>query len=380
MKKQILVLNSELSGINKYLFSHLENIGWKLTVVNVPYPKIGRWWALITTFHPNISHWKRKFATRLDSVYKTPWVFQQRSKFCSKTIEKLGNKFNLIFQISGMFAPFYDRRTLDIPYVTFNDYTMALSDKYEVWSTSPFNREKWLDLEKKLYENAALNLTSNENAWLSIVNDYAIKEEKVITVGCGVNLEEMEDFPKKYDGKTILFIGIDFERKGGNVLLEAFKKVRKGIPDAKLIIAGPNKQMFNITDIGVEMVGYVRDKEILKNLYKKASIFVMPSLCEPFGLVFLEAMAFKLPCIGTSVDAMSEIIEDGKTGFIIPPNNIDILAEKIIFLLSRPKLMKQMGMAAYEKVSKRFRWPSVVERIDHSLSSICKEIKFNKGN
>ena len=74
-------------------------------------------------------------------------------------------------------------------------------------------------------------------------------------------------------------------------------------------------------------------------------------------------MAYKLPCIGTKRFAMSEIIEDGKTGFLVDPNSHYELADRIVFLLKHPEVSRKMGEAGYQKVIKYYNWDKVVERM-----------------
>jgi glycosyltransferase involved in cell wall biosynthesis len=367
-QKRALVLAVELSGINSFLFSGLKRKGWELTIVNVPFPRLLRWWALISTFRPKMALWKQRFDERLNRLHKTPLVFKQRTKYCSRKIRKLNGQYDIIFQISGAFSPYLDYRKMKVPYVTFNDYTMALSKKYEPWMPPSSQYNRWFELEKKLYENSECVFVSNENARQSLIRDYGLGAEKVIKSGCGLTLEDYPDYEKKYDVKTILFIGMDFKRKGGFVLLEAFRKVRQVIPDARLIILGPNKDILEIKEPGVEFLGCTRDRTVVEDLYKQASLFVMPSLCEPFGLVFLEAMSHKLPCIGTNIDAVKEIIEDQKTGFLIPPEDSEALAARIIKLLSSPGLAKRLGLAGFKKVKEEFQWEKVAEKIDAEIS------------
>ena len=225
-------------------------------------------------------------------------------------------------------------------------------------------------MERVVYNNAEFIFTTNENARKSLIDHYGVPPERIKTVGYGLTIEGPGNFEKEYDGKTILFVGMDFERKGGFVLLDAFRQVRKEIPDAKLIIIGPNKDIYNIKEPGVESLGHLSDKHAIKDFYKKSSIFVMPSLCEPFGLVFLEAMAYKLPCIGTDRDAMPEIIQNGKNGFLVPMGDSQSLAEKIIFLLKNTSHMKQLGDHAQRYVREHFRWEKTTERIDDCLKNI----------
>ena len=98
-------------------------------------------------------------------------------------------------------------------------------------------------------------------------------------------------------------------------------------------------------------------------LYRQASLFVLPTLREAFGLSFLEAMAHQLPCIGTNIQAIPEIIDNEKTGFTVPILDETKLAEKIILLLKDEKLMKKMGDEGYNKIKEYFNWNLVASRM-----------------
>jgi len=360
--------------MNKYLFSHLKRRGWELIIVDIPLPKILKYIALITTFIPNIPLWKKKYDKRLSNFYKSPWTFKQRTRFCEKKIKEFEGKYDVLLQISGMFAPCLNH-SVKKNYFILLSYTIALSRKYPDWMPWTSQIEEKLRLEEELYQNAKTIFTTNENARESLITDYGVNKDKVIKVGYGLTLENLPEFEKTYDGKTILFVGMDFERKGGYVLLEAFKKVKEKILNSRLIIIGPNPEIYKINQPGVESLGMIRDRKITEEYYKQASIFVMPSLCEPFGLVFLEAMGYKLPCIGTNIDAMPEIIENGKTGILVSPNNCNELADKTILLLKDNSLMKQMGDNAYVSLQQRFNWQNVTGIIDINLRNYLLTIK-----
>jgi glycosyltransferase involved in cell wall biosynthesis len=166
---------------------------------------------------------------------------------------------------------------------------------------------------------------------------------------------------------NILFVGKEFERKGGDVLLAAFSRVRSRVPAARLTIVGPPAAR---QQAGVTWTGLLRDRVALRACYENAAVFAMPSRCEPFGLVFLEAMAFGLPCIGTNRDAMPEIIADGQSGFLVPPGDEVALAEKLILLLEDAPRATSMGRFGYEQVVSRFQWSHVAERMDRRLAPL----------
>lgn len=368
MNKRILVLNTEFSGMNKYLFAQLRKHGWDLLICDVPVPKCLRYWAMLTTFRFSMRDWRKKFARKLNKFYKSSWCFKWRSNYCAKLIKKYGEKIDLVFQISGMFAP--SLKEINIPYVVYTDYTMRLAEKYDEWSSPKEEIEKWISLETELYQRASLNFACCENTRQSIINDYGAGEQCALNIGFGVSFDHIDNVDQLSDNKMILFVGFDFKRKGGFVLLDAFKDVRKKMPDARLVIIGPSKKIYHIEQAGVEFLGPVSDREKVKQYFREASVFAMPSFCEPFGLVFLEAMAHKLPCIGSRVDAMPEIIQDGETGCLVDPDNADQLADCLIRVLSDKDMAERMGILGYERLNDHFNWEKVGECVNNALSEI----------
>jgi glycosyltransferase involved in cell wall biosynthesis len=81
-------------------------------------------------------------------------------------------------------------------------------------------------------------------------------------------------------------------------------------------------------------------------------------------------MAHGLPCIGTNIDAMPEIIKEGQTGFLVPPENVDVLAEKIVALLRDPDLCKRMGREGVNHLQEDFSWDKLGDTIDACLNHL----------
>ncbi len=291
---------------------------------------------------------------------RTTYAFYLMTKIAEKHIAR-GN-YDIILQSGVIFSPSF--KGLDIPYFPYIDHTYAISKKYSPVPGLPdysiCGGKKWEEWERETYRRASLIFTMSNFVKKSLIEDYGISPEKIIPVGAGPNLNELPSIQsKKYDGKTILFVGIEFLRKGGHILLEAFKKVKRDIKEARLIIVGGNPA---IREEGVEVRGRVSEQE-LKELYCKSSIFVLPTLREPFGISFLEAMAYKLPCIGTNIEAIPEIIEDGKTGFLVPPGDVESLSEKMLLLLKDKELMSRMGEEGYKRIRDNFTWDRVADLI-----------------
>uniref|UniRef100_A0A7C2I302 Glycosyltransferase family 1 protein n=1 Tax=Ammonifex degensii TaxID=42838 RepID=A0A7C2I302_9THEO len=159
--------------------------------------------------------------------------------------------------------------------------------------------------------------------------------------------------------------------KGSDVVVQAFRRVKEAFPEAFLLLAGTDqtvdwgayqqgevaqvKRM--IAENGLEGDVLIRffAWEEMPSAYRESDVVVYPSsFDEPFGLVLLEAMAAGKPLVVTRVGGMPEIVEEGKTGVVIPPRRPDILAEKILMLLNFVTLACKMGEKARQTVQARF--------------------------
>lgn len=297
---------------------------------------------------------------------KNAYVFKRLSKYCGDYIRKNKERFDCVFQTQFFFSPNLDN--IDLPYYIYTDYTMRLAEKeYPPWAPfrNKLSKEAWFCLEESAHKKARLNFVSTEYVKKSLVSHYNVADDKIVVVGIGGNMPAEKIYDKRYDKDNLLFIGIDFERKGGKVLLKAFEKVKKICSNAELFIVGCKPR------IDFERVHVLGRKEgwELKELLKKASLFVMPSLAEPSAAVFAEAMAYRLPCIGTRVDGIPELIEDGRSGFLVSPNDADELAEKVITLLKDRSMMAEFGRRGFEIYEQKFRWDVVAEKILSNMKS-----------
>jgi glycosyltransferase involved in cell wall biosynthesis len=164
----------------------------------------------------------------------------------------------------------------------------------------------------------------------------------------------------------VLFVGKAHHRKGLDLLLDAFSSVRKDVPAAALHVVGVTDGAISHGE-GVFLHGFLDpdsplDRPRLVELYHRATVFCMPSRYEPFGVVFLEAMLAGIPCIGARAWAMPEIIEEAKTGWLVPVGDVTALAHALREALLNKQNSAEMGKRARERALSKFTWDRVAER------------------
>jgi glycosyltransferase involved in cell wall biosynthesis len=187
----------------------------------------------------------------------------------------------------------------------------------------------------------------------SLVDDYGVDPARVRVVGAGPNVAPERPVPPGGREKAILFVGRNFVPKGGPALLDAFARVRRVHPDARLWIVAARAPPA-LPD-GAVFHGRLA-QDALAALYARAAVFALPTLREAFGLSFLEAMAFGLPVVAPRLEAIPEIVSDGETGLLVPPRDPEALARALCDLLGDPLRARLLGAAGRARVAARYGW------------------------
>jgi glycosyltransferase involved in cell wall biosynthesis len=198
-----------------------------------------------------------------------------------------------------------------------------------------------------------------------------VSAESVVVIPPGIDLERwnfsraMDDQPDR--PVRLLFVGGDFVRKGGDVLLTAFRKDLGR--DCELDIVTREKVATDgLANVRVHH-GLGPNAPGLLELYARADVFVFPTFADTLPLVNMEAMASGLPIVTTNVGALTEEIEDGVTGFLVPPRDASALAAATRRLVDSPALRRQMGAAGRARAVRLFNASVNYPRI----LAVCKQ-------
>jgi glycosyltransferase involved in cell wall biosynthesis len=151
-----------------------------------------------------------------------------------------------------------------------------------------------------------------------------------------------------------LFIGRDFERKNGRLMLEAFRQIHNRHSQTELILIGQPADRRTIQEEGVTHYLFMPRQQLIEEIIPKADVLVLPSKAEGFGLVLLEAMACDLALIGVDAYAMPEIIQHGRNGFLIRPDSLDDLVKYMELLATQPDLLCQLKRGSNQVFAEKF--------------------------
>lgn len=320
--------------------------------------------ALVNVFHtvkeygPEILAGKKQAK---EGYFRTPYLFHQIKRLMSHKLA--GPDYAFSFQMQSLYDASVDR----LPHFVYTDHTNLANLLYPSQDRNRLFSQPWLQLERTIYQNASHIFTRSRHVTGSIVEQYGCYPGKVTCVFAGSNVQADAE-PLDNDGygnKNILFVGVDWERKGGPELVQAFRQVLQVHPDARLTILGCTPQV----DVpNCQVVGRLPLTQV-KAYYRRASVFCLPTKLEPFGIVFLEAFSYKLPVVATRVGAIPDFVIPDENGYLVEPGEIDYLAQRLIQLLDDPAKCRAFGENGCRLVQERYNWEAVGRRMKEQITA-----------
>ena len=306
--------------------------------------------------------------------------------------ESKGISYDIIFShywLSGLAANSLKEKW-NIPFIQMF-HTLAILKNQVAKGSEEMEPDLRVNGEKEVIRIADKIIASTSNEEKQLIHLYNADSNKIEVCPPGVDTSRFYPIPqdeaKEYigipkDEKMLLFVGRIEPLKGIDILIKAIAQMQKSdvlstCPHYLFIIGGDpdadDKEMNNemsklrelCNQLGVgDMVLFLgkRDQDSLQYYYSAAEVVVMPSHYESFGLVALEAMACGIPVVATQVGGLQHLVQNGKTGFIIPDNDPIALEEKLTQLICNSSLRDQMSRAS-AKYAKSFAWENIAERL-----------------
>ena len=215
----------------------------------------------------------------------------------------------------------------------------------------------------------------------SLIHDYGIPPEKITVIPPGVDLAlwpQRPSQPTTRDGTRpikLLFVGGDFRRKGGELLVACFQRYFQERCELHLvtqerITPGPNLYVYH---------GVKPKSDTLTRLFAEADIFVFPTLADCAPVAVTEALAASLPVISTRIGAIPESVQDGKTGLLVDAGNTESLRQALEWMLDHPQQRDEMGRLGRRLVESDYDAEKNCRRLLQVLKAASRQIQTRKG-
>lgn len=243
-------------------------------------------------------------------------------------------------------------------------------------------------LEKKSCQLSDALVSSTKTHRDLMVKTYGLKQEKITILPLGIHLVDKPNgsvSPGTKKKLKVLYVSRMERRKGTATLIDSVRRVIFDCPNATFVFIGKDRDQsptggnfrnyFLSKNEGlkeeVNFLGYVPHEE-LQQYYRNCDVFVVPSLYESFGLIYVEAMMYGKPVIGCKTGGIPEVIDEGQTGLLVEPNNSDELSKAIVHLLDHEDLRREMGQKARKACEERFSYQLMAKRTEELYQRIRK--------
>jgi glycosyltransferase involved in cell wall biosynthesis len=301
------------------------------------------------------------------ALYRSPYLANLIRREAQELAERRPRAFSL--QTQSLF----DASVPGLPHFVYTDDTVLANTEYPGFDPAQVDRA-WVERERRIYENARVTFTMGGHVSRSLVEHYGIDPDRVLEVGAGGNVLPRPRRASAAGSETVLFVGREWERKGGPELAAAMALLRRQRPQASLVVAGCSPQLDEAA--GARVLGEV-GSEVVAELFADAAVLCMPTRIEPFGLVFIEALSCGVPVVATDLGALRDIVTDGESGYLVGIDDPPALAATLERLLEDPERNRRFGEAGRDHVLARFTWPRVAAAM---AAMIRAEIGGDDGN
>jgi len=223
-------------------------------------------------------------------------------------------------------------------------------------------------LWRKTLEHASFTPVSVKNT-LEYIPKKLHSKSPVIPLGVDCSVFRPKSKQRKENGVKILFVGKVEKHKGIKELLEALRMVLDKMKNVNLIMVVEIKSYVENKIRCLKIENYVKiigrvPFEKTVGFFQSCDIFCLPSKFEAFGLSILQAMSCGMPIVTTRSGGIPTFVEDGKSGFLVPPNDSKALASSIIELIRNPELRRKVGLYNSRLCKQRYDWERIVDQIE----------------
>lgn len=300
-----------------------------------------------------------------DAALKTPFMFDHLGRVARKLAAAQPGRVVATIQTQCLF----DAGIKGAPHLVYTDHAHLTNLGYAAFDPAYLAAPAWIARERRALFRADAVLVMSEHVRRSMAEQYGVHETRLHDIGAGMNAPEaLRGRLPRAEGLTALFVGVDWDRKGGPELVEAIGRARAEFPDLRLKVVG-------CEPAGLpgfcEVLGRVPLDEVGRHM-AAADLFCFPTRIEPFGVVVLEAMAARLPVVVPNLGAFPDFIRHGENGFLHAPLDVGSIAGTILEALRRRDDLPAIGERGRATALATYTWPKVAKRMAAIVTALAR--------
>jgi glycosyltransferase involved in cell wall biosynthesis len=311
-------------------------------------------------------------------VVSSNWSVRGSLKAISPLRRAVAGQFDALFIHTITISLFAGKYMDRVPTVLSADATPENYDQVGSWYGHK-KRPRPIEylkrrMRRRVFRKAAAIITWCHWAEDSLITDYGVDRERIHVIAPGAAIDMFPFGAERHvngSGRPVklLFVGGDFHRKGGEVLLKVHRAALRGRTELHLVTqedVPPEDGVFVYRGVG-------SNSPELLSLYRDADVFVLPTLGDCFPVVLGEAMAAGLPIVTTDVGALPEAVKHGDNGFVVPAGDDVALASALNVLVENKELRVQMGLAGRRLAEEMYDSKVNAQRVIDVLKGVCRD-------
>lgn len=313
-----------------------------------------------------------EFFSMCTGGFPEPFTFGVRAR---RLLLKNRNSYDIVHDNQGLFYGLSGISKSGFPLVATIHHPITVDRGMELEEATSFLKKmkvrRWysfLNMQRRVVGKIPYIITVSNASRDDIGNDFKIPPERFRVIPNGINTDNFYPLEgvKRSNNLIIVTNSADTPLKGLRYLLMAVAQIRK-IRDIRLVVIGKPKKDGTVERLveelslgdAVHFTGMIAAEEFPR-YYAEATMAVVPSLYEGFGMPVGEAMACGVPVISTTGGALPEVV--GDAGILVPPGDAAALREAIILLLDNPELRRKLGDAGLSRVNASLTWRHAAEK------------------
>lgn len=302
------------------------------------------------------------------------------SRFFQKQLKK--SNYDLIVAPAALCELSYLETTIPIVYIADNTIDLSVNYHKSLTNLFPFSEKETRNLERKVLEKSSAIIVSSEWASSSLLKHYKLPKEKVFTIPFGANMEnlpEMEDAiqEKKRSGCKLLFVGVYWDNKGGDIAYNCLLELHNINFDASLTVVGCSPPA-HLQHSKMNIIPFIdknspEGRKKLTELFLDHDILILPTRFDCTPIVICEAAAFAMPCLVANTGGVAGHLIEGRNGFLIDYNDSGkAYADKVVEIFSDEATFKQLRISSRNTYDELLNWDNYGKKVKEIVSLILE--------